>query len=756
MPRSAGVLRVGRYFLSLFVILVVLWGLVFLPGKSHSPKLGLDLEGGAQVIFRAKTDTGKAPSKASMKVAKQILTDRVNGSGVTEAEVIQQGSDRIVVSVPGKSTNDLKGIGAAAQLSFRPLVMAAQAPTAGTPSAGATDSGTGTSTGSTGTGTGTAGTTKSNTTGSTGTSTTAKSSPAGVVRPQNFAPTSTAPKTTPKTTPSSTAIPTGKDAPPSTLPYPFSLLGFPLPISETAFNNLTQQQQQYLTQALRLYDCTTPVKDDPTLGMVACAADGTKYLLGSVIVQGKQVAGASAQPPNTSGQGGNLQWTVQLKLKGSGQSAWAKYTAAHHSSDATGTASAASCGAQGLPCAEFVAFTLDDKVITAPHNEATINGDTQITGNFQEASATELANQLKYGALPLDFTAETTQNVSATLGTSQLKSGLLAGGIGLALVVLYSLLYYRGLGLVTIASLLVSGGLTYASLVILGREIGFTLTLAGIAGFIVAIGITADSFVVFFERIKDEVHEGRSLRVAVPRAWTRARRTIISADFVSFLAAAVLYYRASGDVKGFAFTLGLSTVLDLVVVFLFTHPLVSLLSRSRAFGSPRFTGLNALRSAGGSLALATAGAGGASSTATLDRPVGKSAKADDELIDEATVDDDVDEDTDTAITTDSEEEDTAPAKPRAKVTPGLSAAERAAARRGRTARPEPVQDDKPAKAKAAVKDAVQPGSEDDAEDADDEQVASTEPKARRRFGRRAAAAVTADDHADEDDADDDA
>ena len=185
--------------------------------------------------------------------------------------------------------------------------------------------------------------------------------------------------------------------------------------------------------------------------------------------------------------------------------------------------------------------------------------------------------------------------MSPTLGTDQLKAGLLAGGIGLVLVVVYSLIYYRALGLVTIASLVVSAGLTYAMLVMLGKQIGFTLTLAGIAGFIVAVGITADSFVVFFERIKDEVHEGRTARTAIPRAWVRSRRTILSADTVSFLAAATLYYFAAGDVKGFAFTLGLSTILDLVVVFLFTHPLVSLFSRSAAFGSARFTGLDHVR-----------------------------------------------------------------------------------------------------------------------------------------------------------------
>ena len=283
---------------------------------------------------------------------------------------------------------------------------------------------------------------------------------------------------------------------------------------------------------------------------------------------------------------GQFQWTVTVDLKPKGQAAWASYTAKHNV-----TVSTTDIGNQ-------VADTLDSKVIVASTIQATITGTTQITGNFTGSQATNLANSLKYGALPLNFTQQDATSVSPTLGTDQLKAGLLAGGIGLALVVVYSLIYYRALGLVTIASLVVSAGLTYAMLVILGKQIGFTLTLAGIAGFIVAVGITADSFVVFFERIKDEVHEGRTARTAIPRAWLRARRTILSADTVSFLAAATLYYFAAGDVKGFAFTLGLSTILDLVVVFLFTHPLVSLFSRSAAFGSARFTGLDHMRAGG--------------------------------------------------------------------------------------------------------------------------------------------------------------
>jgi preprotein translocase subunit SecD len=271
---------------------------------------------------------------------------------------------------------------------------------------------------------------------------------------------------------------------------------------------------------------------------------------------------------------------VNLNFNGKGQTAWSEYTAANVGKQA--------------------AITLDGRVIEAPVIQGAINGSTQITGNFDQQSATTLANQLKYGALPLSFTQATAQTISTELGSAQLEDGMIAGAIGIALVFVYALLYYRLLGLVMIASLAVSGALVYASLVLLGRQIGFTLSLAGIAGFIVAIGITADSFVVYFERLKDEIREGRTLRSAVPRAWVRARRTILSADAVSFLAAAILYLLAIGDVKGFAFTLGLSTVLDLVVVFLFTHPLLAVLSRYRSFGSSRMSGLGRVdrRSAG--------------------------------------------------------------------------------------------------------------------------------------------------------------
>jgi preprotein translocase subunit SecD len=376
-------------------------------------------------------------------------------------------------------------------------------------------------------------------------------------------------------------------------------LKFAIPQNETAYNKLTEAQKTELRAAMQNFDCNSKPPDDdkhPTLLACDSATSPTLvYLLGPIIVPGTEISSATADAPN----GTNLQWAVSLNLKSTGQKAWAAYTTAHNTAGVDSSTSITTCDPTTTPCADFVAFTLDGVVVSSPYNKEAINGvATQISGSFDQTSATDLANQLKYGALPLSFNLLTTDSVTATLGIGQLKAGLLAGAIGLLLVVVYSLLYYRALGLVTIASLLVSGVLTYACLVVLGNQIGFTLTLAGIAGFIVAIGITADSFVVFFERIKDEVHEGRSVRVAVPRAWVRARRTILSADTVSFLAAAILYYFAAGDVRGFAFALGLSTILDLVVVFLFTHPLISLLSRSKAFGSPRFTGLDSARPGG--------------------------------------------------------------------------------------------------------------------------------------------------------------
>jgi preprotein translocase subunit SecD len=302
---------------------------------------------------------------------------------------------------------------------------------------------------------------------------------------------------------------------------------------------------------------------------VTCDRDGQyKFLLAPAAVAGTQIKSADAGL-DTSGLGG---WVINLQFKSKGTSQFAAIT------------KVMATKASGDPAKQF-SITLDGLVVSAPEvNEPIVNGQAQISGSFTKKDAQDLADVLKYGALPLSFETGEVETVSPTLGSDQLHAGLLAGALGLLLVVLFSALYYRGLALVSVLSLAVAGALTYGLIVYLGVAIGFTLTLAGIAGTIVAIGITADSFVVFFERLRDEVREGRSLRAAVETGWVRARRTIIAADLVSILAAAVLYVVSIGAVRGFAFTLGLTTLVDLFVVFCFTKPMMTLLARTEFYG----------------------------------------------------------------------------------------------------------------------------------------------------------------------------
>jgi len=308
--------------------------------------------------------------------------------------------------------------------------------------------------------------------------------------------------------------------------------------------------------------------DAPEETIVACDRAGTaKYILAPAEVLGRQISKASAGLDAQSGSA----WYVSLTFNGEGTAAFGAITAR-----VTSLAS---------PLNQ-VAIVLDGLVVSAPRiNEAIPSGSAQITGSFTQLEAQDLANVLKYGALPLAFDRGEVQQVSPTLGADQLSAGLLAGGLGLGLVLLYSLLYYRGLGLVTVGSLAIAASLVYLLFLLLGEWIGFTLTLAGIAGAIVAIGVTADSFIIYFERIRDEIREGRSLRTAVETGWSRARRTILVADFVSIIAAVLLYFFAVGGVRGFAFTLGLTTLVDLIVVFAFTKPIVTILAKMNFFAS---------------------------------------------------------------------------------------------------------------------------------------------------------------------------
>ena len=308
--------------------------------------------------------------------------------------------------------------------------------------------------------------------------------------------------------------------------------------------------------------------DAPGDTIAVCDRAGTtKYILAPAEVLGRQISKASA---GIDTQGGSA-WYVSLTFNGEGTKAFGALTTRVTS--------------LSEPLNQ-VAIVLDGLVVSSPRiNEPIPSGNAQITGSFTQLEAQDLANVLKYGALPLAFDRGEVQQISPTLGADQLDAGLIAGGLGMLLVFIYSLLYYRGLGLVTVGSLLVAGSFVYVLFLLLGQWIGFTLTLAGIAGAIVAIGVTADSFIVYFERVRDELREGRSLRTAVETGWTRARHTILVADFVSIIAAVLLYFFAVGGVRGFAFTLGLTTLVDLLVVFTFTKPLVTILARLNFFAS---------------------------------------------------------------------------------------------------------------------------------------------------------------------------
>lgn len=315
------------------------------------------------------------------------------------------------------------------------------------------------------------------------------------------------------------------------------------------------------------------VVDQP---LITCDQSGLyKYLLGPVLIRGDQLTRAQAQVPQNS-----VNWIVALEFDSQGAADFEKVT---------GT-----LATQASPKNQF-GIVLDGTVISAPSVSSAIpGGQASIEGTFTQQEATELANVLAYGALPLSFDVSSVDNVSAKLGGEQLQAGIVAGLIGLGLVVLYSILYYRGLAIVVVASLAIAALLTYASIVLLGQGMGFALNLPGIAGVIVAIGVTADSFVIYFERIRDEVREGRSLRTAIESGWVRSRKTILIADSVSLLSAVVLFVVAIGAVKGFAFTLGLTTLIDIVVVFFFTKPLMTLLGRTRFFGEGhRFSGFEA-------------------------------------------------------------------------------------------------------------------------------------------------------------------
>jgi preprotein translocase subunit SecD len=590
----------ARYLTLFLVLLIGVYLLVFLTGdKQAKPKLGIDLQGGTRVTLTARTPDGSTPTREALNQAQQIISARVDGLGVSGSEVVIDG-DNLVITVPGNDGNEARNLGQTARLYIRPVVHAmpakppaqqGQQPPAGAPPApGAPGMPPGVMPGLPGAVPGLPPGVPGEApvappAGEQPASPAPEGQPAPQPRPYPLDPAPTPAEPVPGEPAPAPGEPTpGQPAP---APAPAPAPSQPKPgdakaalaqriADEKELRQSTNPSIQILAlqyQATRCgEDDMLAGNDDPNLPLVTCSTDGqTVYLLSKSIMSGEEIADASSGLNQQQGQ-----YVVDVTFKSGGAKTWADFTAAN-------------VGTQ-------TAFTLDSQVVSAPEiREPIPGGNTQITGQFNSDTAKELANVLRYGSLPLSFESSEAETVSATLGLSSMRAGLIAGAIGLAAVLLYSLLYYRVLGLLVALSLVAAGAMVFAILVLLGRYIGYTLDLAGIAGLIIGIGTTADSFVVFFERIKDEIREGRSFRSAVPRGWARARKTIVSGNAVTFLAAAVLYFLAIGQVKGFAFTLGLTTILDIVVVFLVTWPLVYLASKSPTMAKPAFNGLGAVQ-----------------------------------------------------------------------------------------------------------------------------------------------------------------
>jgi preprotein translocase subunit SecD len=515
VAKSSPTKKAWRSLTWLGVIIVGLIALngagVLTGGGSWTPKLALDLEGGTQIILAPKLESGQTVSGEQLNQAVSIIRQRVDSSGVSEAEINTQGGRNIVVSIPGTPDEaTLNRIESSAKLEFRP-VLVASAPSAAsvgdetTPTPGATDA-----------------------------ATDPAADPAAEAEPE------------PATTPSVA------------------------PTDASDLNNITPALQAEF-DTFQCADIDTTVVAPANEPLITCEVDGSiKYILGPVEVSGENISDATNGQVTTQSGATTGEWAVNIVFDGTGTDQFADVT----------TRLSALPGAQN----QF-AIVLDGAVISAPQTRAVItDGRPQITGQFDQDSSKALADQLKFGALPLSFTVQSQDTISATLGSTQLQSGLIAGLIGLILVVLYSLVQYRLLGLVTVASLAVAAVITYFLITLLSWREDYRLSLAGVAGLIVAIGITADSFIVYFERVRDELRDGRGLVSAVESGWRRAIRTIIASDTVNFLAAAVLFILAVGNVRGFALTLGLTTLVDLLVVALFTHPTLQLLARTKFFG----------------------------------------------------------------------------------------------------------------------------------------------------------------------------
>ena len=597
----------GRRLLVLLLIIVIgfagLYAGAATGRASMTPGLALDLEGGTQIILTPTTSDGSEITDDDVNQAIEIIRQRVDASGVAEAQISRQGGQNIVVSLPGTPSQDtLELVRTSAVLYFRPVIriiqgsasaiadsqnqyLAQQAPA--TDEAGQADAEEGASETPSG---GTA-QPEADSQAAQPDSGTGDDAAGGTAEPS-------APQTVTPEQVAMTYADTNGDG---------IISDEPLASTSDDSSSDSWITEQMIYDAY-MTDCTAPDNltgetQDPAKAVISCSKDGsgTAYILGPADIAGTDIASATSGLETTSQGTTTNKWVVSLEFDSEGTQEFADVSQRliAYRDQAAASQSQGSSGAQSTDAqkAQF-AIVLDGLTIMSSgfNQEVTspiTDGRVQITGGFTQEQAKTLANQLSFGSLPLSFTVQSEQQISATLGTEQLRNGLIAGLVGFILIIVYLAWQYRGLSAVAVASLIVAAAITYLAIALLSWGMGYRLSLAGVAGLIISIGITMDSFIIYFERVRDEVRNGRTLVAAVDEGWRHARQTIIVSDTVNLVAAVVLYFLAVGGVQGFAFTLGVTTVVDLAVIVLFTHPMMVWILRFAFFGEGhRLSGLD--------------------------------------------------------------------------------------------------------------------------------------------------------------------
>ena len=597
----------GRRLLVLLLIIVIGFAGLYAGSAtgrtSMTPGLALDLEGGTQIILTPTTSDGSEITDDDVNQAIEIIRQRVDASGVAEAQISRQGGQNIVVSLPGTPSQDtLELVRTSAVLYFRPVIriiqgsasaiadsqnqyLAQQAPA--TDEAGQAD----TEEGASETPSGGTAQPEADSQAAQPDSGTGDDAAGGTAEPS-------APQTVTPEQVAMTYADTNGDG---------IISDEPLASTSDDSSSDSWITEQMIYDAY-MTDCTAPDNltgetQDPAKAVISCSRDGsgTAYILGPADIAGTDIASATSGLETTSQGTTTNKWVVSLEFDSEGTQEFADVSQRliAYRDQAAASQSQGSSGAQSTDAqkAQF-AIVLDGLTIMSSgfNQEVTspiTDGRVQITGGFTQEQAKTLANQLSFGSLPLSFTVQSEQQISATLGTEQLRNGLIAGLVGFILIIVYLAWQYRGLSAVAVASLIVAAAITYLAIALLSWGMGYRLSLAGVAGLIISIGITMDSFIIYFERVRDEVRNGRTLVAAVDEGWRHARQTIIVSDTVNLVAAVVLYFLAVGGVQGFAFTLGVTTVVDLAVIVLFTHPMMVWILRFAFFGEGhRLSGLD--------------------------------------------------------------------------------------------------------------------------------------------------------------------